>query len=151
MTRYLCDCTLDYIDAQRHSETTSAVPSSAATELRDAPSTIEGEQVLVIHVSRERHAGLVRRAKENFRKTHGRLFCEACGFDFQSKYGSLGKDFIEAHHVTPLTEGPRHTDPQDLMMLCANCHRMVHRRMNQKGRTLTRDESVDIANLRRGT
>ena len=136
---------LDYIDAHRHNATTTELPDSALADLRDGRSTIEGEQILVTHVARERNAGLVRRAKKSFTKAHGRLFCEACGFDFKAKYGSLGKDFIEAHHVTPLTEGPRRTRLDDLMMLCANCHRMVHRQMNQKRRSLTRDESANIA------
>ena len=136
---------LDYITACTSSQTTSPVPYSAVVELLDGRSTVEGEQVLVTHVVRERDVGLVRRAKERFRTVHGRLFCEACAFDFQAKYGSLGEDFIEAHHVTPLTEGPRHTSLDDLMMLCANCHRMVHRQMNRKQRSLTRDESAAIA------
>ena len=135
----------DYITACTSSQNTSAVPYSAAVEPLDGRSTAEGEQVLVTHVERERDTGIVWRAKEKFRKVHGRLFCEACAFDFQAKYGSLGEGFIEAHHVTPLNEGPRHTSPDDLMMLCANCHRMVHRQMNRKQRSLTRDESAAIA------
>ncbi len=27
---------------------------------------------------------------------HGRLYCEVCKFDFEKKYGVIGKDFIEA-------------------------------------------------------
>lgn len=57
--------------------------------------------------------------------------CKACGFDFQSKYGAIGFQFIEAHHLTPLAElkGQRLTlDPKrDFTVLCANCHRMIHR------------------------
>lgn len=136
---------LDYITACTSSQTTLPVPYSAMVEPLDERSTIEGEQVLVTHAVRERDAGIVRRAKERFRKVHGRLFCEACAFDFQAKYGSLGEGFIEAHHVTPLAEGSRYTNPDDLMMLCANCHRMVHRQMDRKQRRLTREESAAIA------
>lgn len=52
-----------------------------------------------------------------------------CGFGFEKAYGPLGKDFIEVHHVVPLSEAGRvNTDPlTDLIVLCANCHRMVHR------------------------
>lgn len=136
---------LDYIDAHRHGRNTSSAPYSTAVELDNRRSAVEGEQVLVTHIARERDTGLVRRAKKRFRRTHGRLFCEACLFDFQSKYGSLGRNFIEAHHVRPLTEGPRRTSWDELMMLCPNCHRMVHLRMNQEGRTLTREEVAEIA------
>jgi len=57
--------------------------------------------------------------------------CKACGFDFASKYGSIGRDFIEAHHLTPLSElkGQKlMLDPKtDFTVLCSNCHRMIHR------------------------
>lgn len=41
-----------------------------------------------------------------------------------------GKGYIEVHHSMPLAEhGVRETDPtRDPICLCANCHRMVHRR-----------------------
>ena len=56
--------------------------------------------------------------------------CMACKFNFESFYGEIGKHFIEVHHIIPLTEvGERETNPEtDLIVLCANCHRMVHRR-----------------------
>ncbi len=60
----------------------------------------------------------------------GRLFCTVCGFDFETVYGELGRDFIEVHHTEAIHEG----EPIDLMIalqrvapLCANCHRMIHR------------------------
>jgi hypothetical protein len=61
-------------------------------------------------------------------KELGRLRCEACYFDFEERYGSRGKGFIEAHHTKPvetLVEGSK-TKLDDLALLCANCHRMVH-------------------------
>ena len=56
--------------------------------------------------------------------------CIACGFDFQEKYGDLGKEYIEVHHLFPIsqTEGEHNVDPEkDLVPLCANCHAMIHR------------------------
>ncbi len=60
---------------------------------------------------------------------HG-LDCMACGFNFETFYGESGRDFIEVHHVVPLSEAGRtETNPEtDLIVLCANCHRIVHRR-----------------------
>lgn len=65
--------------------------------------------------------------------------CMACNFNFESFYGEIGKNFIEVHHIIPLTEvGERETNPEiDLIVLCANCHRMVHR---QKRITLSLKE-----------
>lgn len=68
--------------------------------------------------------------------------CDACGFDFERQYGVRGKSFIEIHHTKPLymTEGETLVDPeQDLVPLCANCHRMIHRR---------RDAILTVSELR---
>ena len=67
--------------------------------------------------------------------------CQVCNFDFELTYGKWGKDFAEVHHIKPLSDlkGEKHeTNPKtDLSVLCANCHRMVHRK---KGITLSLDE-----------
>ncbi|MBT2736208.1 HNH endonuclease [Bacillus sp. ISL-7] len=73
------------------------------------------------------------RNPENRKKAieiHG-LKCVACGFNFEEVYGERGKDFIEVHHVKPLsTIGEEVTiEPkEDLVPVCSNCHRMIHRR-----------------------
>ena len=57
--------------------------------------------------------------------------CAVCAFDFGRRYGALGESFIEVHHLRPLAahDGDHEVDPiHDLIPLCANCHRMVHRR-----------------------
>lgn len=61
---------------------------------------------------------------------HG-LNCCACGFNFEEVYGERGTDFIEIHHIKPLStlnEAVEINPETDLVPLCANCHRMVHRR-----------------------
>lgn len=61
---------------------------------------------------------------------HG-LSCAACGFNFEEVYGERGKDFIEVHHVKPLStlkEEMVIDAKEDLVPVCANCHRMIHRR-----------------------
>lgn len=62
---------------------------------------------------------------------HGKA-CMACKFNFAQSYGTLGDGYIEVHHAIPLSEKrKRTTDPKrDLIVLCANCHRMVHRKRN---------------------
>jgi len=51
-----------------------------------------------------------------------------CGFDFGMTYGSVGQGYIEVHHVLPLhASGPVLTRLTDLVLLCSNCHRMIHR------------------------
>ncbi|MGE5363424.1 MAG: MrcB family domain-containing protein [Bacteroidota bacterium] len=79
-----------------------------------------------LHKRIERNRKLIQKVK----KQKGYI-CEACGFNFEEKYGDIGKKFIEAHHLTPLhmiQEETVQLDPQkDFAVLCSNCHRMVHR------------------------
>ena len=48
------------------------------------------------------------------------------------RYGELGEGYIEAHHLTPfagLDGRPTRLDPRrDFAVVCASCHRMIHRR-----------------------
>lgn len=65
-------------------------------------------------------------------KNNDRLICEVpnCGFDFHAKYKELGTGFAEVHHNKPLSEAPRKgrvVRLADLAIVCANCHRMIHR------------------------
>ncbi|MEG4458101.1 HNH endonuclease [Microcoleus sp. N9_A1] len=57
--------------------------------------------------------------------------CKACDFNFEARYGEVGKQFIEAHHTIPissLSKAKIKLDPiQDFTVLCSNCHRMIHR------------------------
>lgn len=90
----------------------------------------EGKVVERTHKARERSSAVVQIAKDNFKKKHGKLFCQVCGFDFEGKYGNIGKNFIEGHHtiaVRDMTPDYK-TKPEEIAMLCANCHRMAHKR-----------------------
>lgn len=102
----------------------------------EGESYTEGGHKVFISSKAERNMKLRRKAI----KIHG-VTCMACNFNFAKTYGSWGEDFIEVHHLIPLGNGifkERITDPEkDLIVLCANCHRMVHRK---KGITLTVEE-----------
>lgn len=89
----------------------------------------EGRVAYRLHKRRERSSVLVRKAKAEFKKKHGRLFCEVCGFDFEKVYGLIGEDFIEAHHVQHISRKVKNskTKISDLAIVCANCHRIFHR------------------------
>lgn len=91
---------------------------------------IEGKQYLKTHLTYERNHYIKTKAKESFKITNGRLFCEICGFDFNKIYGEVGKDFIEAHHSIPVSEMKKDhkTTINDFVMLCSNCHSMIHRK-----------------------
>ena len=56
--------------------------------------------------------------------------CQCCGIDFEKVYGEIGREFIEVHHLFPIsqTEGEHDLNPEkDLIPLCSNCHSMIHR------------------------
>ena len=91
---------------------------------------VEGRVLTALHTRRERNRRLVDRKKSQVRKRDGRLQCEACGFDFEETYGDRGRGFIECHHVKPLhtLAEAQTTRLDDLVLLCSNCHRMVHAR-----------------------
>jgi 5-methylcytosine-specific restriction protein A len=91
-------------------------------------SAVEGALREKRHRYRERDGGLPRLKKRSVLNEQGRLQCEVCGFDFHEAYGDLGKGFLECHHKIPLHELTDEvvTNLDDLALLCANCHRMVH-------------------------
>ncbi|MEV6425834.1 HNH endonuclease [Streptomyces sp. NPDC051662] len=100
-----------------------------AEEEEDDYSAPEGRLLLRRHRSRERNKGLRKKKIASVLKRGGQLACEACGFDFEAVYGDRGAGYIECHHVVPLHEaGEGRTKLSDLALICANCHRMIHRR-----------------------
>jgi predicted HNH restriction endonuclease len=61
---------------------------------------------------------------------HGKLKCEVCQFDFKDHYGDIGEGYIEGHHTKPISEMNENelTILEDIALVCANCHRMLHRK-----------------------
>ena len=67
--------------------------------------------------------------REKAIEIHG-VTCKVCGFNFEKKYGNIGKNFIEIHHIKPMYDIRKEilVNPQtDLIPLCSNCHKMIHR------------------------
>ena len=88
---------------------------------------VEGKSRDKVHIAYERN----RKAREACIAIKGTT-CEICGFDFYDMYGAIGKGFIEVHHVAPISKtGINAIDPEnDLLVVCSNCHSMIHRREN---------------------
>ncbi len=62
-------------------------------------------------------------------RIHG-VDCKVCGMNFGKMYGELGKNYIEIHHKKPLyltKENVPINIKTDLVPVCPNCHRMLHR------------------------
>lgn len=90
----------------------------------------EGRLYEKLHQQRERNSKVVKLAKQNMKQQLGKLICQICKFDFWEKYGSLGDDYIEAHHTIPVSELNENstTKIEDIALVCSNCHRMLHRK-----------------------
>ncbi len=92
-------------------------------------SIYEGQVLYKLHKLRERNKKIVLKKKSESLKKYGKLECEICNFDFNKQYGEVGYGFIECHHRVPLSEltSASETKLKDLALVCANCHRMLHR------------------------
>lgn len=102
----------------------------------------EGSVRLRQHYSRERSRKLREHKKADYLRTNPRLNCEVCGFTFNENYPpDLAGDYIEVHHIIPLSELQEQTRTtlDDLLLVCSNCHRMIHR---------TRDAESNLNQLR---
>ena len=63
---------------------------------------------------------------------HGQT-CKVCNFNFKANYGDHGDGYIEVHHLVPVSTLSVETrvDPTtEMTVLCSNCHRMIHRKLN---------------------
>jgi 5-methylcytosine-specific restriction protein A len=91
---------------------------------------IEGKILTKVHKYRERDSKIVKKKKEQVLKNTGKLECEGCGFNFKVNYGDRGDGFIECHHTIPVSKIQKNekTKLVDLVLLCSNCHKMVHRK-----------------------
>jgi predicted HNH restriction endonuclease len=94
----------------------------------------EGRKKTVTTQVHER-SKLLRDAAIEWYARDGNLLCQACGFDFYATYGEIGKGYIEIHHQKPIFqyEGTDFAKfivdaLKNLIPLCSNCHRMVHRK-----------------------
>ncbi|MFI5563347.1 HNH endonuclease [Amycolatopsis japonica] len=126
------------------SGTLSTLPLTADLDEQEAIS--EGRPLLLLHLGRERNPRLRAKKLDAAMAAHGCLECEVCGFDFERTYGERGTRYAEVHHVVPLhVTGATTTRLKDLAVLCANCHRMIHRSREW----ITPAELRDLVDLRK--
>lgn len=92
----------------------------------------EGRIITALHLRRERNPKLRKRVMDTAIKRG--LSCEACGEGPKAKTPELATSSYEVHHKQPLAlladEGE--TKLSDAALLCASCHRTIHRMMHLK-------------------
>lgn len=92
---------------------------------RSPESGNENRRRLALHFVRERDASIPIGKKLKFERDNGYLGCEVCGLKADQ---ALDKAMIECHHLVPLgtQDAAVKTDLDDLICVCANCHRRIH-------------------------
>lgn len=97
----------------------------------DAREFREGAASYRMHLHHERSAALRREAIATARRQGRQPYqCQACDFDFLDVYTVK---YIELHHTKPISEMKpgESTKLDDTVLLCANCHRLIHRRQER--------------------
>lgn len=87
----------------------------------------EGRILTRAHRVRERNPNLRNKLLE-VRRSKGPLSCEICHCQAPSSVVDLEDAIFEAHHNIPIAQvGPSRTKLSDVSLLCANCHRLLHK------------------------
>lgn len=118
----------DAVERRRFYFDLDEVGAHQSSESRDTQETFdEGREREIRTNVVERNRKAVQAAK----RIHG-LDCQVCGFNFGRFYGDHGSGFVEVHHIVPVAQAARKKNGQvnartEMVVVCANCHRMLHR------------------------
>lgn len=82
---------------------------------------LEGERRLVKAMKPTRN----RLLREQAKKRYG-TECYCCGFDFGVFYGDDVAGYCQIHHLVPIADGARETNVENVCVVCANCHQVLH-------------------------
>jgi hypothetical protein len=123
-----------WVDFRTLAGLNEALPISVVLDETDHElSAFEGElkQTFVLHRKREARLRAAKISAVLSASVDKCLCCEVpgCGFDFEHTYGDIGHEYAEVHHLKPLSDMSSQTITRldDLAIVCANCHRMIHR------------------------
>ncbi|WP_274379542.1 MrcB family domain-containing protein [Deinococcus kurensis] len=97
------------------------------SDMQNVAEKIKERKRYVVHKKLERRRDVAKKVREK----QG-CICKACRIDLTQVYGTLAAEFIEVHHLRPLSsldlgEVVEYDLSVDYAVLCANCHRMIHR------------------------
>ena len=101
----------------------------------------EGRQLTLTHKRRERHPGVRKALLASRRKNETALSCDLCQTVSPAKDQALDDAIFEAHHLLPIGQAlERKTVVKDMALVCASCHRLIHRLIIHHKRWLTLEE-----------
>ena len=117
---------------------TTGAKKRKVTVLSENMKISEGMSKTVVRIQKKRSGALRNAAMNEYRDGDGHIRCKVCGFDFLEVYGELGKDYIEFHHEEPIFLMAKEGEEKflkravkEVKPVCANCHRMLHRKRRQ--------------------
>lgn len=122
----LVAATAELIGYEEYSDFQHAGAFVEETSLQYGSTSIEGQVSTSQTLKRERSL----RNRLLCLSIHGEQ-CKICGFKTSEVYGQEHPSILEVHHIEPLSEleNPRAYNPEtDLIPLCPNCHRAIHKR-----------------------
>lgn len=102
----------------------------------------EGRVLTARHCQRDRR---LRKKLIEARRPWG-LRCDVCGFGVSADAPRSTDSLFEGHHTVPLAaaEGEEKTRLSDMSLLCACCHRFIHRLIVDKKRWISITEAVEM-------
>jgi 5-methylcytosine-specific restriction protein A len=110
----------------------------------------EGRVLTEVHRRRERNPK-VRRQLLALRRRDARLKCEMCGRLPNVAAPKFEDAIFEAHHLLPIAMTmERTTRLRDLALLCASCHRLLHRAISVEKHWLGIAEALLVIGLQAG-
>lgn len=123
-------------DAIVEETTAGAIGVAEVQEVGEGEEFAEGRILTALHRRRERNPKL-RAQLLIWRRLHGGIRCDCCDREpFTAAPEELALAAFEAHHKTPLSsyapgDKTRHID---MALVCATCHRLLHRAMHLQRR-----------------
>lgn len=134
----------------RRAELTAATRAIRASLVRGQPLPVapdeevfvEGHLVTAMHRWRDRRL----RLKVLASRSDDELVCEICRYEPPALERALRESFFEAHHLVPLSKagGSTSTRASDMSLLCAGCHRFIHRLIASRKVWVGIDEASSI-------
>ena len=117
---------------------------STGSEEADEIVFAEGRLLTRLHSLRERDRSLRRRLL-NVRRARGPITCDMCSRWSLALDQRIADAAFEVHHLVPLASArERVTRLSDLALLCANCHRILHRAIAQRGNWIGLPEAKQL-------
>jgi len=132
---YMANNPFSYDDNRELVNAAATVGKKTAVTYKEDQTVTEGRKTKAVAEERQRSQKLRDAAVAHYTDSKGYIICVICNFDFKDVYGDLGDGYIEIHHTKPIF---RHDEEGEEVFLkeavekvkpvCANCHRMLHRK-----------------------